>query len=63
MTHTEQHEMILELRDYVRKMTRREQEAYEMFVKRDTDDEDLDKISQGTLRAMHERLVQGKRNP
>jgi len=63
VTHAEQHEMILALRDYVRKMTRREQEAYEMFAKRDTDDEDLDKISRGRLRDMFERFVQGDLRP
>lgn len=54
MTHAEQHEMILELRDYVHKMSRREQEEFEMFAKRDKDDEDLDIISRRKLQQMHE---------
>lgn len=59
MTHAEQHKMILALMDYERKMGRREQEEFEMFVKRDKDDEDLDRISQRRLQDMFERYTGG----
>jgi len=49
MTHAEQHALIVELKDYARKMKRYDQEEFEMFVKRDTDDEDLDAMSQKKL--------------
>jgi hypothetical protein len=49
MTHAEQHKMIIELMDHARKMRRSEQENFEMFVKRDKDDEDLDELSQKRL--------------
>lgn len=57
MTHAEQHELILELRDFVHKMNRREQEEFEMFAKRDKDDEDLDAISRRRLQHMHATFV------
>ena len=63
MTHAEQHEMILALRDYVHKMKRREQEEFEMFLKRDKDDEDLDAISQRRLLAMYDTLVTRRARP
>jgi hypothetical protein len=63
MTHEEQKRMIQELRDYTHKMTRTEEEAFQMYVKRKKDDEDLDNISQRKLAAMHDRYVvnRGKR--
>jgi len=60
MTHVEQHKMILELMDYQRKMGRYESEEFDMFVKRDKDDEDLDIPSQKKLFAMYEKYVQRK---
>lgn len=61
MTHVEQHNMILELRDYTHRMTRREAEEFEMMVKRDKDDEDLDIITRKRLQELHDRYVAGKR--
>ena len=63
MTHEEQKRMIQELRDYTHKMTRTEEEAFQMYVKRKKDDEDLDNISQRKLADMHDRYVvnRGKR--
>jgi hypothetical protein len=57
MTHVEQHQMILELRDAVRKMSRDEEEVFSMFVKRDKDDEDLDVPSQKKLEAMYGKYI------
>jgi hypothetical protein len=57
MTHAEQHALIEDLKDYARKMKRYDQEEFEMFVKRDTDDEDLDTISQKKLLRMYEQYI------
>jgi len=57
MTHAEQHNMIVELRDHAKKMKRYDQEEFEMFVKRDTDDEDLDTISQKKLKRLYEQFI------
>lgn len=57
MTHAEQHRMILELQDFAHKMSGREQEEFEMFVKRDRDDEDLDALSRKRLIALFETYV------
>jgi hypothetical protein len=57
MTHAEQHALIVELQDYVRKMKRYDQEEFEMFVKRDTDDEDLDTMSQKKLIRLYEQYI------
>ena len=57
MTHDEQHKMIVHLMDYARKMKRYDQEEFEMFVKRDKDDEDLDAMSQKKLIRLFEQYV------
>ena len=57
MTHADQHQMIMELMDYQRKMKRTDQEDFDMFVKRDKDDEDLDQISTKRLRELYELYV------
>ncbi len=57
MTHAEQHALILELRDSMRKMKRYDQEEFEMFLKRDTDDEDLDTMSQKKLLRLYATYV------
>jgi len=49
MTHAEQHKLIVELIEYSSRMKRHDQEEFEMFVKRDKDDEDLDVVSQARL--------------
>jgi hypothetical protein len=61
MTHVEQHRIILELRDYVHKMTRTEEELFAMYLKRDKDDEDLDVVSQKKLQEMYQKFVERKR--
>jgi hypothetical protein len=57
MTHEEQKRMVQELRDYTHRMTRSEEEAFQMYVKRKKDDEDLDNMSQKKLSDMYERYV------
>ncbi len=57
MTHAEQHAVIEELRYYARKMSRYDLEEFEMFVKRDKDDEDLDSASQKRLLDFYHKYV------
>jgi len=57
MTHAEQHKMIVELRDYELKMSRNDQEEFDMFVKRDKDDESLDTLSQKRLLQLYDLYV------
>lgn len=49
MTHSEQHRIVLELKDYAHKMKRYDLEEFNMFEKRDKDDEDLDERSRKRL--------------
>jgi hypothetical protein len=57
MTHDEQHRMIIELTDFQRRMGRYDLEDFEMFVKRDKDDEDLDQRSQRRLMQLYEKYT------
>lgn len=57
MTHIEQHKMILELKDYTHKMNRRDLEEFDMFVKRDKDDEDLDNHSRSRLKELYDQYI------
>ena len=57
MTKSDQHKLVEELRDRTMKMTRAEQEMFDMFRKRDKDDEDLDTISRRKLVELHEKYV------
>ncbi len=57
MTHDEQHKLIVELVDFQRKMGRYDLEDFEMFVKRDKDDEDLDQRSQRRLIQLYEKYT------
>lgn len=61
MTHAEQKRLVADLMDYQMKMTREEQETFDMFRKRNKDDEDLDKLSRQKLVAMHEKYVVASR--
>ena len=66
MTSIEQHKIIAELREHEAKMTRREREAFTMYAKRDTDDEDLDELSKMDIVAMHAKYATRdapKKNP
>ena len=55
MTHEEQHRMIEELRDYMSRMKGRDYFDFEMFLKRDKDDEDLDSLSRRRLQELYEK--------
>lgn len=55
MSFREQKEMIEELRDYERKMSREEQEDFQMYLKRHKDDEELDRLSMKRLKELHEK--------
>lgn len=57
MTSIEQHKMIAALREHEARMNKREQEEFEMYRKRDRDDEDLDEISKRRLVALHEKYA------
>jgi len=53
----EQHKAIQELKDYVPKMSKADRYDFEMFQKRDKDDEELDEISNAKLEAMQKHYV------
>ena len=57
MTHDVQHKAIVGLMDFARKMKRYDQEEFEMLVKRDKDDEDLDEKAQRRLVALYEQFI------
>jgi len=57
MTHAEQRERIQELMDYRRNMSRQEQEEFDMFIKRNKDDEDLDAMSRKRLIDLYEKHI------
>jgi len=57
MTSAEQRRMIEELSDHTRKMKRYDLEEFEMFAKRNKDDEDLDLQSEKRLRQMYDLYV------
>ncbi len=52
--------MILELRDYSSKMNRDDLYEFEMLLKRDKDDEDLDSVSHLKLQTLYSRYVRKK---
>ena len=60
MTHVEQKNIIRELRDFERKMSRLEQEEFHMWVKRDKDDEDLDDLTKNKLTQLYEKYIVNK---
>lgn len=57
MTKSEQNRIIETLRDYVKKMNRYEQDDFDMFRKRNKDDEDLDSLSKKKLLELYEKYV------
>jgi hypothetical protein len=60
VTYIEQKKTVAELKDYQNKMTRDEQKQFEMFAKRDKDDEDLDDISKSKLLQLYEKYITNK---
>jgi hypothetical protein len=61
MTHAEQHRLIEELRERTSRMSRNDEEFFEVCRKRDKDDEDLDDIALKKLLALHAKYVGGSR--
>jgi hypothetical protein len=55
MTFVEQHKMVQQLRSKTLKMTDDEKTLFEMIVKRDKDDEELDVISMAKLKNIYEK--------
>lgn len=53
----EQHKLIRELKDYLPKMSSGDRYDFDMFQKRDKDEEELDALSVAKLEAMHIRYV------
>lgn len=53
----EQHKLIRELKDYLPKMSSSDRYDFEMFQKRDKDDEELDALSAAKLEAMQKRYI------
>ena len=53
----EQHKIIAELKDWISKMTAADRYDFEMFQKRDKDDEELDAIATARLETMQKKYV------
>lgn len=60
MTRSDQHKLIQELRYHSGKMDREESYAFEMMLKRDKDDEDLDVASVKLLENLHVKYAKKK---
>lgn len=61
MTHAEQHRLIEDLRERVSRMSRSDEEFFDVCRKRDKDDEDLDDLALKKLLALHAKYVGGSR--
>jgi hypothetical protein len=57
MTKIEQHKIIETLREYSHKMKGRESDEFDMFRKRNRDDEDLDELSKKKLMELYTKYV------
>ena len=53
----EQHKLIQDLRGYLPKMSSADRYDFEMFQKRDKDEEELDALSTAKLEAMQKRYI------
>jgi hypothetical protein len=53
----DQHKMIQDLKDCLGKMSPADRYDFEMFQKRDKDDEELDALSSSKLEVMHTRYI------
>lgn len=60
MTRSEQHKQIQELQYHAGAMSREDRDVFEMLVKRDKDDEDLDVAAVRSLEGLSERYVRKK---
>jgi hypothetical protein len=61
MTHAEQHRLIEDLRERASRMSRSDEEFFDVCRKRDKDDEDLDDLALKKLLALHAKYVGGSR--
>jgi 16S rRNA G966 N2-methylase RsmD len=59
MTSVEQHKMVQRLKHKTSKMDQGEKRFFEMIVKRDRDDEDLDSASMVKLKALYTKFFPG----
>jgi hypothetical protein len=57
VTKTEQRKIVEQLVDYMHKMSGRDLDTFEMFRKRDRDDEDLDVLSRRELTELYVKYV------
>lgn len=53
----EQHKLTNELKEHVAKMSSEDRFDFEMFQKRDKDDEELDQLAYAKLEALHRKYV------
>lgn len=58
MTYVDQHKMVEALKDFAHRMKGRDAYDFEMFVKRDKDDETLDSLSLKRLKELYKAYVQ-----
>jgi hypothetical protein len=56
MTSVEQHKMVHRLKQVIAKMNPSERQSFEMMVKRDRDDEELDSLTMIKLKQLHEKF-------
>jgi hypothetical protein len=60
MTHEEQKRKVFDLKRFSVKMSPTERREFEMMVKRDKDDEDLDALTLKKLQTLHEKFLPRK---
>jgi hypothetical protein len=56
MTSVDQRKMVQRLKQVMMKMTSSERQSFEMMVKRDRDDEELDSLTMAKLKQLHEKF-------
>ncbi len=56
MTSVEQRKMVQRLKQVMTKMNSGDRQSFEMMVKRDHDDEELDSLTMAKLKQLHERF-------
>ena len=56
MTSVEQRKMVQRLKQVMTKMSSSERQSFEMMVKRDRDDEELDSLTMTKLKQLHEKF-------
>jgi len=56
MTSVEQRKMVQRLKQVIMKMNSSDRQSFEMMVKRDRDDEELDSLTMAKLKQLHEKF-------